>query len=427
MRQLPLRAIHYFLLFGLFLAASIDSVSVDASQTSSGTPAEKVIEKVLIRGLSRTREEVILQYVAVRAGDKAADLDIGELATVLERLRIFSRISILLNEKGENAACRQRCTLIIDVKEKWSLYPIPVYVKYRDTEIGGAFLVESNALGENKGVALGALISNRGWQGLIGFTDPHIRYSRFTTTLRYLTGRVFIEDATPLGQVTRSYTLMRHDIQSATGYQWRSGFFAGVLAGYRSAVLTDEQPLLSSSVMNLGMRFKYSSVTPKDFFQSGLESTLDLEKGLVFAGENLHVISSASAWHVKTARHQFLSILFSFQYSHYPQVLEQRLGGWQGTRTLPALLVPADQFAVGAINYQYGFLHFSWATFSALVFVDAGLARRDGQTPISFWGPGTGMRMYLKEITVPALGVDIARDMLSEQVQLSFFIGYNLQ
>jgi len=35
--------------------------------------------------------------------------------------------------------------------------------------------------------------------------------------------------------------------------------------------------------------------------------------------------------------------------------------------------------------------------------------------------------MYLSEITVPALGVDVARDMLTEQVQLSFFIGYNLQ
>ena len=35
--------------------------------------------------------------------------------------------------------------------------------------------------------------------------------------------------------------------------------------------------------------------------------------------------------------------------------------------------------------------------------------------------------MYLREITLPALGIDIGRDMLSEQIQLSFFIGYNLQ
>ncbi len=422
MRPLPLGAMQRALLPGI-LCVAIGAVAAAEPVVAS----RKVIGKISIRGLARTREAVILQYVPVRAGDKVAQLDIDQLRVYLERLRIFSRVTIQLKEADEESPCREHCTLLIEVKEKWSLYPIPVYVRYRDTEIGGAFLVESNALGENKGVALGGLISNRGWQGLIGFTDPHIRYTQFTTTLRYLTGRVFIEDATAAGNITRSYTLMRHDIQTATGYQTRAGFFAGVLAGYRSAELTAQQPLASSSVMNLGVRFKYTSVTPKDFFQTGLESQLDLEKGLVFAGENLHVISSANAWHTKTAKHQFLSVLFSFQYSHYPQVLEQRLGGWQGTRTLPALLVPADQFAVAAVNYQYGFLHFSWATFSGLVFADAGVARRDGATPIRFWGPGAGLRMYLKEITVPALGIDIARDMLSEQLQLSFFIGYNLQ
>ena len=426
MRPGPLSAFYRALLPGLLFAAISTASAADLSGNQS-IHSEKVLSKISIRGLARTREGVILQYIPVRAGEKMANLDLDQLRVYLERLRIFSQVTIHLTEVDEELPCQAHCTLLITVKEKWSLYPIPVYVKYRDTEIGGAFLVESNAMGENKGVALGGLISNRGWQGLIGFTDPHIRYTQFTTTLRYLTGRVFIEDATAAGNITRSYTLMRHDIQSATGYQTRAGFFAGVLAGYRSAELTEQQPLTSSSVMNLGVRFKYSSVTPKDFFQSGIESQLDLEKGIVFAGEDLHVISSANAWHTKTAKDQFFSVLFSFQYSHYPQVLEQRLGGWQGTRTLPALLVPADQFAVAAVNYQYGFLNLSWVTFSALVFVDAGIARRDGQTPIRFWGPGAGMRMYLREITVPALGIDIARDMLSEQIQLSFFIGYNLQ
>lgn len=426
MQRAPVGIFYLALLHGI-LPAALHGAPAAQMQGETQTDGGKVLGKIAIRGLARTRESVILQYVPVRAGDKIDDLDLDQLRVYLDRLRIFSQVTIRLNEADEESPCRAHCTLLIEVKEKWSLYPIPVYVKYRDTEIGGAFLVESNAMGENKGVALGGLISNRGWQGLVGFTDPHIRYTHFTTTLRYLTGRVFIEDATAAGNIIRSYTLMRHDIQSATGYQTRSGFFAGVLAGYRSAELTEPQPLASSSAMNLGVRFKYSSVTPRDFFQSGLESQLDLEKGLVFAGEDLHVISSANAWHTKTAKHQFLSVLFSLQYSHYPQVLEQRLGGWQGTRTLPALLVPADQFAVAALNYQYGFLKLSWVTFSALVFVDAGIARRDTEAPIRFWGPGAGMRMYLREITVPALGIDIARDMLSEQIQLSFFIGYNLQ
>lgn len=407
------------------ILAAVGLLSTYSEITGAG-PTQKILRRIHVTGLMRTDQRVVTQYLEVGEGDAADRVDAEALRVFLERLRIFSRVEVTLSET-DGTACVRECILTIDVREKWSLYPIPVYVKYRDTEIGGAFLVESNFLGENKGLAAGALISNRGWQALLGYTDPHIRYSRISTTIRYLAGQVFIEDATPKGEILRSYTLMRHDFQSATGYNWRSGFFIGVLAGYRSAEVLDRAWIASASVMNLGVRLRYSSVTPTDFFQTGFETTFDSEKGIAFSGEDLHTVSSASALHLKTFKRQFVSFLVSFQYSHYPQPLEQRLGGWQGTRTLPALLVPADKFAVGAINYQVGFLQFSWATFAALAFFDAGTARRDGETPITFYGPGAGVRMYLTEITIPAFGVDIARDIPSEQVQVSFFIGYNLQ
>ncbi len=393
----------------------------------SGTPEEKKLHRILLSGLTRTHENVVRQFITVKPGEPISTPDAEELQTQILRLRIFSEVRVELLERESATPCHALCDLHIAVREKWSLYPIPVYVRYRDTEIGGAFVVESNFLGQNKGLAVGALASNRGYQALLGFTDPHIGYSRFTTTFRYLTGRVFIEDATPSGIVTESYTMMRHDFQSATGYQWLSGFFVGVLAGYRSAVLTDNAPLSPSSVMNIGARLRFSNVTPEGFFQTGYETTLDLERGIEFAGEKLHVISSASAMHMRLSHSQFLSLLASFQFSAFPRQLEQRLGGWQGTRTLPALLIPADRFAVGAINYQLALLSFSWATFAALAFIDAGTAARDREREIYFWGPGAGLRMYLREITVPALGIDAARDMLSEQIQISFFFGYNLQ
>ena len=388
--------------------------------------AQRSLRCLSVTWFKRTDERVVLQYIDATVGDTADKIDTGNIRTWLVRLRIFSHVDVRLTET-DGSACMKDCVLSVELKEKWSLYPIPVYVKYRDTEIGGAFLVESNFMGENKGLATGALISNRGWQALFGYTDPHIRYSRISTTMRYLTGRVFLEDATPSGQIVRSYTLLRHDFQSATGYQARNGFFFGFLAGYRSAQVVDQSGVESANVMNLGARLRYSSVTPTDFFQTGMESTLDSEKGIAFSGEDLHVISSANALHLKTFKRQFVSLLFSFQYSHYPLPLEQRLGGWQGTRTLPALLIPADKFAVAALNYQVGVLQFPWATFAALAFFDAGIARRDGDTPIQFYGPGAGVRMYLSEITIPALGIDIARDIPSEQIQVSFFIGYNLQ
>lgn len=385
------------------------------------------LQRITIAGLSRTDENVVRQFIKTKPGEPISNEDAAEIRTQLLRLRIFSTVRVELYEQATRLPCSDFCVLEIDVREKWSLYPIPVYVRYRDTEIGGGFLVESNFLGQNKGLAAGGLTSNRGWQALLGYTDPHIAYSQWTTTFRYLVGKVFIEDATPQATITDSYTMMRHDFQSVTGYTWRSGFFVGAIAGYRSAVITDNSPLAPVSVLNWGIRLRFSDVTPTGYFQTGIESTLDLERGIAFAGEMLSVISSASALHYRLSQAQFLSVLASFQYSAYPRQLEQRLGGWQGTRTLPALLIPADRFVVGAINYQVALWHFSWATFAALAFVDIGSAARDRETAIYFGGPGAGIRMYLNEITIPALGLDAARDMLSQQIQISFFIGYNLQ
>ena len=388
---------------------------------------KRTVGKITLTGLTRTNPQVVLQFVPAREGESAEDLDTQKIRSEIARLRIFSELSVALTEINSGAECREMCHLQISVKEKWSLYPIPVYVKYRDTEIAGAFLVESNLFGENKGAVLGGLVSNRGWQALAGYTDPHIGFSRVSTTVRYLTGRVFLEDATPAGVMTRSYTLMRNDVQTATGYETRGHFFMGILAGFRSARVLDNSTIQSANNANLGARLRYSSVVPVGYFQRGFESTFDLEQGFAIAGEKLHVISSASAWHRNLFKSQFLSVLFSFQWSEYPEPLEQRLGGWQGTRTLPALLVPADRFSVGAINYQYALFSFSWATFAAIAFVDGGAFARDRQNATLFWGPGAGMRMYLTEITIPALGIDLARDMISEQLQLSFFFGYNLQ
>jgi hypothetical protein len=395
------------------------------SESSQGGAAK--LNSIEISGLKHTDRRVVLQYIDTPVGGTVSTLDLNELNSQLLRLRIFSEVDVKLHESENGESCISKCTLLVKVKEKWSLYPIPVYVKYRDTEIGGAFLVESNLMGQNKGAAVGGLVSNRGWQALLGYTDPHIGFSRIATTMRYLTGRVFIEDATPTGEILRNYTLIRHDFQSATGYQARNGFFFGVLAGYRYAEVLDNTTVPSASVVNVGGRLRYSNVTPKDFFQTGFETTFDSEKGMALTGGDLHVISSASGLHLQTFRRQFITWLVSFQYSHYPQPLEQRLGGWQGTRTLPALLIPADKFAVTAVNYQIGLLNFSWATFAALAFFDAGVATRDTQPSITFYGPGAGMRMYLREITIPALGVDVAQDLPSRQIQVSFFIGYNLQ
>ena len=109
MPRLPVRVVSVALLHGILVTA-LQGAETALRATAEKPASGKVLGKIAIRGLTRTREGVILQYVTVRAGDDLSTFDADALRVYLERLRIFSQVAIRLTEADEESPCRSNWT-----------------------------------------------------------------------------------------------------------------------------------------------------------------------------------------------------------------------------------------------------------------------------------------------------------------------------
>ena len=75
------------------------------------------------------------------------------------------------------------------------------------------------------------------------------------------------------------------------------------------------------------------------------------------------------------------------------------------------------------MDYQRPVWRPSWGTLTVLGFVDAGVSTWAGDR--TRWvAPGAGFRVYVRNVALPALGLDLAWSTAGEQVAPSFFIGF---
>lgn len=91
-----------------------------------------------------------------------------------------------------------------------------------------------------------------------------------------------------------------------------------------------------------------------------------------------------------------------------PATLEERLGGLDNSRTIPGSgLVGIDKFGNLGVAYQVPLVTVKPGTMSAQVFGEVGRWVRSDEAWVTYGGPGVGLRFYLKQVAIPAVGVAV--------------------
>ncbi len=386
-------------------------------------PRADRIASVRVEGLRGTHEEVVLQWVRVRPGDPVARFDEVRLRADLLRLGIFSDVRV------ERRAAPEGVDLVIEPRERWSLYPVPMLVYYRDTYLLGGLLVESNALGRNKGWALGGVYSNRGWQLLGAVVDPNVAYTDWYAKLSVFGGSGLLENVDATGRIVQSFALSRVDAQYSVGrtlYRVLTPAWTGAVRAVRVERAIEGAALPDETALSQGVALIYSDLDPRGHFDAGLRTAVEYQHGFpIGAGSTpFDTLLSDTRLGIPTVADQALQFGVFWSYARYPPALETRLGGLDGSRTLPALLVPADKHASATASYQVPALRGRWGVGSISPFVEAGVYRRDGDAANAYWGPGLGFQVFLRQVAMPAFGADVAYQMGTGRFQFSLAIGY---
>jgi hypothetical protein len=386
-----------------------------------GTP----VHSVRVDGLRRTRRVVVDQFVRARAGEPLGAFDAEKTRSALLSLGIFSDVQV----RVACAAGGAEIALVID--EKWTLYPIPTIVYWRETQILGLVLAESNAFGFNKGWAAGGVYTNRGWYALAAYSDPNIAFTDAYGKLSAYYGDGQLRSSLPDGRVIEEVQLARLDLQYALGYTILPHFSPTLTGALRRGDVSPHGPLplrpfASGSVVSQGLDLVYSTLRVRDYFDEGLRLTIEYQHGFQISGDDVSYdqVTSDNSLTVGLWPGHNAQLEISAAVARLPPIFERRLGGLDGSRTLPASLIAADAYANVSARYQFPIFRHRHGILTGLTLLEGGAYSQGGEPTRPYAGPGLGLRINLTNIAIPAFGADLAWNPISNTAQVSIAIGY---
>ena len=144
----------------LVLALLITVIPFKAIANDSGEEASYLINDIVISGLKRTKNHILENPLKKFIGQDASKIDINDIHTAIIETGILEPVSIEL----EGDPQKQGKILKVEVSEKWTIFPLPVFFINSGGIIGGGLgFVDLNALGLNDKFIIGGMIDSDGW------------------------------------------------------------------------------------------------------------------------------------------------------------------------------------------------------------------------------------------------------------------------
>lgn len=391
----------------------------------AAAPATQSLERIEVTGNTRTHPDVILRALGVKKGDAVSPEDVPELQRRLLNLRLFSVANVAL-QPGASGVVLQ-----VGVEERWTLLPVPFFSSSQGRTQAGLFLVETNLFGRQKMLVAGGTYSNRGSNGFALYRDPGIGDSNWTLSLSAFLGATDRERV-PEETVLDSYRDNRYEANALLGYQLTrelnvsGGLFGRILRPKaRDGFATELPP--AREAYGVTAVADYQGQTFRFFFNEGLAARLQVDMGLNFTGSAPYrrMQATATYTHAVLGDHT-LSLTGHFELSHGHELLDAiLLGGRTGSRGFVQGGLWAEEATTVTAEYQLPFWKLSWGVLTANAFVDAGVVGWRGES-LTYATPGVGMRLYLRNVALPALGVDVTHGPTTHDLMISVAAGARL-
>jgi outer membrane protein assembly factor BamA len=347
----------------------------------------------------------------------------SELEKDLRRLGLFDRVTV----RPDPADVQGESTVVeVELRERWTLVPIPFFTTGSGGSSGGLFVIENNLLGYNKRLITGGSYGDAGFNGLLVYADPAILGSPFLGSLSLSLGRSE-EEAVSLADEPIA--------------RWEAGYTRGQL---RLGYAFTEDISLSTSLAYQQERFVADRRAPgagereKAIYHGGTLSVSRRDPQRYFdAGYSLEVeasyqidTSTEREWWVATQLSRNI-LLFRDHRLRYALRAEEserrlwrttRLGGRETQRTIDRQSVPTERFISGGVTYELPVYRPDWGTLTLLGFYEGGILAEAEH----YHGPGAGFRLYLSRVTLPAVGFDLTYRGTEDLWLFSFSIGMSM-
>lgn len=395
------------------------TLTAAASPGSSGA----ALDAIELEGNTRTAREVVVRALGVRPGDRIDDESIPELRQRVLNLRLFREVEVTTRPSDAGVV------LSVRVRERWTLIPIPIFGASEGVTHGGLALFETNLLGRHKTLAASAIVSTRGFSGFLFYRDPALLGTGATLAAELLSEDRVREraDGFDVVQAWRDRRVegsVRAGFAVAPHLTVRAGPFAvlresGAEPGY-------EPPPPVGSDLGVAADLEYEGQDYRDWFNVGPLARATLRRSLPALGSNRRftLATAQAGWAVPVVRkHEASASVAGYLADGDPVLDAFTLGGRPGSRGVLTGGLWAERAVTATLDYELPIWRPSWGTATTLAFVDAGVAAWRGE--VTRWvAPGAGVRLYVRNVALPALGLDLAWSTAGEELAPSFFVGF---
>ena len=322
--------------------------------------------------------------------------------------------------------------LVLEVKERWSLLPIPLVVaeKNQDTKYG-AILVERNLLGLGKLLAVGgdsaknsSTVFLRYEDKSLGFTPLYLRLTLAKIRRQALLYRgQQVIDGNDEDRLYQALDL---------GYHLTQAFTPTLLYEKLEKRYHDSAGRIAWTDLrfqNLGVRLSLDWGTFRFYFKEGWQLSLEhlaqqwRSDGLALDQKTL----LKAQWQGATLEDQALQVRTEvFTSLKDDQRTASQLGSREGVRGIPAYGAWAKDYRFLSLDYQIPLGYYAQGVWTAAPFWDQGqitLAQRNGER-VDYRSYGLGTYYFLKEIALPGLGFLVGRNDPYESYFYKITLGF---
>lgn len=371
--------------------------------SSASIWSNKQIGKIEITGLKRTKERVVTDLLDVNEGDSIEKFNEDEFKQRVLKTGIFSAPEITYIEEEDSV------DLSINLKEKWTLIPMPMISVAPEESNFGITVFDSNFLGLKKIAMAGFDYSTK---------------NKFLLTLIYIDDNLISKNTGVFFSAnTSNKESDSPDFKSAIGITNRSfkDISLGTTLVYSHLIQDLTYDYLIPGVSVTINKQKYSD-TIQTGWSSSLKYAVNFDLNRAEISSNL--LASAKV-NFNPAGRLYVGANISGSALNKPDPLEFKLGGSVGSRVLQSA-ENVDEYISGDINTEFILLDLSWGAVSINGFFEAGIYDGNRIKSKLYYGPGAGAAVYLKGVAIPALGFNFGYNIEAEEPNFSLNFGLSM-
>lgn len=204
------------------------------SQTGDDAGTE-FITGISLTGLKRTKPHVAEGPLKKFIGHRGDAIDIDAVHAVILDTGILEPVSVEITD----APGGDGKILKIEVREKWSIFPLPIVAVNSGGTSGGGFFVDTNAFGLNDKFIAGGLFGSGGWTAMLMYINTPDRERFPGWNVRGIYSRQDREDADQKEAVFRSFPLDSLSVVSGISYPFLELFSASLKVSFNQRIIRE--------------------------------------------------------------------------------------------------------------------------------------------------------------------------------------------